>query len=113
MAKFYGAIGFGAQQEIPEDSGNWKLVVTERKLYGDILQNSKRDQENGEVLKEITLQNSISVVADAYASEHFFAIKYVEWAGARWTVTDVKVEGPRLILRLGGVYNGPTPVAAP
>lgn len=113
MARFYGAIGFATQVETPADSGNWENVITERFLSGDILRNSKRDQENGEVLKEITLQNSISVVADAFANENFFAIKYVEWAGARWTVTDVRVEAPRLILRLGGVYNGPTPVATP
>ncbi len=51
----------------------------------------------------------ISIVADAYARGHFFAIRYVEWAGERWTVTNVEVQAPRLILQLGEVYNGPTP----
>jgi len=43
---------------------------------------------------------------------HFFAIRYIEWAGALWTVSDVQVESPRLLLRLGGVYNGPTAATA-
>jgi hypothetical protein len=36
-------------------------------------------------------------------------MRYVEWAGVRWDVTDVEVQRPRLILRLGGVYHGPLP----
>jgi hypothetical protein len=27
--------------------------------------------------------------------------------GTLWTVSDVEVQSPRLLLRLGGVYNGP------
>jgi hypothetical protein len=53
--------------------------------------------------------NSISIVADAFAREQYFAIRYVEWAGVRWAVSDVEVQHPRLILRLGEVYNGLTP----
>jgi hypothetical protein len=52
-------------------------------------------------------------MADAYANEHFFAIRYVEWAGVLWTVSMVEVQSPRLLLRLGEVYNGPTPAVAP
>jgi hypothetical protein len=63
--------------------------------------------------KDLSVSNSISIVASAYASERFFAIKYVEWAGKFWTVTDVTVEAPRLILQLGEVYNGPFPAATP
>ena len=67
-----------------------------------------------QVNDDITVQNSISIVADAYAFEHFFAIRYIRWAGTLWKVSDVEVQRPRLILRLGGVYNGPadpTPIS--
>ncbi|MCA1806977.1 MAG: hypothetical protein LC687_03870, partial [Actinobacteria bacterium] len=57
---------------------------------------------------DLSVGNSISIVADAYANEHFFAIRYIRWAGTLWTVQNVDVESPRLVLRLGGVYNGPT-----
>lgn len=52
--------------------------------------------------------NSISIVADKYANEHFFLIRYVMWEGVRWTVTNVEVRAPRLLLSIGSVYNGPT-----
>ena len=59
---------------------------------------------------DITVGNSISIVADDdYAINHFFKIKYVRWTGVLWTVTNVEVKSPRLILSLGSVYNGPTP----
>jgi hypothetical protein len=63
------------------------------------------------VNNDLTVSNSISIIADAYANEHFFAIRYVDWAGALWTVSEIEIQSPRLILRLGGVYNGPRPEA--
>ena len=107
MAKFYGVIGYGEAIESPADSGVWKDVITERNYFGDILNNIRRFQENEKVNDDLVLSNSISILADAYALNHFFAIRFVEWAGALWTVNTVEVERPRLILRLGGVYNGP------
>ena len=55
----------------------------------------------------------ISIVADPYANENFFAIRYVQWMGTLWKVTEVEVQSPRLLLRLGGKYNGPIPPATP
>lgn len=109
MAKFYGKVGYGETIETPPNSGVWKDVITERPYYGDVLNNIRRFQENQKINDDLTLSNGISIIADPYALNHFFAIRYVEWAGALWTVNTVEVERPRLILRLGGVYNGPTP----
>lgn len=75
---------------------------------GDILRNTRRLQSGESVNDDLSVGNSISIVADAYANEHFFAMRYVQWAGTLWKVSDVEVQSPRLILRLGGVYNGPT-----
>lgn len=106
MAKFYGTIGFGESVEIRP--GVWDDVIVERNYYGDIVRNSRQLTDNQEVNDNLSVQNSISIVADAYANEKFFAIRYIKWAGALWTVADVTVQSPRLTLRLGGVYNGPT-----
>ena len=104
MAKFAGNIGFGESVETKPDV--WQDVIVEKKFYGDVLRNS-RGLENGEkVNNDLTVGNSISIVADAYLNEHFFAIRYIVWQGARWTISDVRVEPPRLILKLGGLYNG-------
>jgi hypothetical protein len=111
MAKFYGSVGFG--ESVETRPGIWEDVITEKKYFGDILRNTRRSQDGENLNNDLSVGNSISIVADAYANEHFFAIRYVEWAGALWTVPNVDVESPRLLLRLGGVYNGPRPAPAP
>lgn len=107
MAKFYGKIGYGATVE--KAPGVWEDVITEISYFGDVIRNTRRLQEGEFVNDNLSVNNSISIVADAYANKHFFAIRYVEWMGALWTISDVEVQSPRLLLRLGGVYNGPTP----
>ena len=106
MAKFHGKIGYAQTTETAP--GVYEEVITERDYYGDIVQNRRLLRGGDQVNPDITLGNSISIVADAYAREHFFAIRYAEWAGVHWTVQDVEVQSPRLILRLGEVYNGLT-----
>lgn len=108
MARFCGEIGYGTSVENPPDSGVWVDEITERKYYGDVTRNTRQLQEREQLNPDITVGNSISIVADAYATQHFFAIRYARWQEALWTVTDVEVQSPRLILRLGGIYNGPT-----
>ena len=113
MAKFYGVVGYGETVETPEGSGGWVDSVSERSYYGDVIRNARSLQESDQLNKELTVSNSISIVADAYAHNHIFAIRYVSWSGALWTVSEVEVQSPRLVLRLGGIYNGPTPVGTP
>jgi hypothetical protein len=104
--KFYGEIGYGTSVET--SPGVWSDVITERAYRGDVLRNTRKSQEGQSVNNDLTVNNSISIVADAYASENFFAIRYIRWAGTLWIVSDVEVQRPRLLLRLGGIYNGPT-----
>lgn len=106
MAKFYGKVGYGENTEV--QPGIWEDVITEVTYMGDVIRNSRQLYDGSKVNDDLTVNNSISIVADAYASKHFFAIRYVEWAGSLWDVSDVEVQAPRLILRLGGVYSGPT-----
>lgn len=107
MAKFHGKVGYGEQTET--SPGVWEDVITEHTYYGDVIRNSRSLSDGENLNKDISVGNSISIVADAFAQDYFWAIRYVEWAGTLWTVTTVEVERPRLILQLGEVYNGPTP----
>lgn len=113
MARFHGKVGYANSVEDPANSGIWKDVITEQGYFGDVTRIS-RQLDNGEQLNDhIRVGNAISIVADQYAIEHFLDIRYVEWEGQRWTVTDVEVQRPRLLLRIGSVYNGPTPDPTP
>lgn len=107
MTKFYGKVGYG--DSIQTAPGVWEEVISERAYYGDVIRNARNLVSDDKVLSDIQANNSISIVADAYANNNFFAMRYVEWAGTRWIVDNVEVQSPRLLLNLGGVYNGPPP----
>lgn len=103
MAKFYGVIGYVETKETAP--GVWREVSEERHYRGDIIRNTRR-WENGQNLNDnLNVSNQFSIVADAYAYEHFFAMRYINWMGASWKITNVEVQRPRLILTVGGVYN--------
>jgi|SRR3954470_14361474 hypothetical protein len=111
MARFHGRVGYGFTVE--STPGVWVDEIVEHSYFGDVIRNARNLREGENLNFDLNIQNSISIVADAYANDHFFAIRYVEWAGVLWTVPSVEVQSPRLILRVGEVYNGPTPAAAP
>lgn len=112
MAKYSGKVGYGPTT-VETAPGVWNEVIVERDYVGDILRNTRKLQSGESVNDDLSVNNSISIVADAYANENFFAIRYVQWMGALWKVTEVEVQSPRLLLRLGGVYNGPVAAPAP
>jgi hypothetical protein len=111
MARFYGEVGYGDSVESPANSGIWKDVITEYSYFGDVIRNTRKLDTGDKLNNDISVGNSISILADQQAINHFFKIKYIRWMGVLWTVDDVEVQSPRLILRLGSVYNGPTPTA--
>lgn len=105
--RYYGVIGYATTKNI--GSGEWKEVITEHHYYGDILRNSRRLQQSSEKINDdINISNQISIIADPYAYSNFHNIRYCEFMGIKWKITDVEVQYPRLILTLGGQYNAQT-----
>lgn len=109
MAKYYGAVGYAESVEgTEENEGIMEDVIVERKYYGDVLRNTRRWESGSDILDNLRINNQFSIVADAYAYDHFFAMKYIRWMGTCWVITNVEVQRPRLLITIGGVYNGPT-----
>lgn len=105
MPKFYGVVGFVYTAE--SAPGVFTEQATEKYLYGDILRNTKQMQNSGRVNDDINISNRLSIIADPYVSNNMYLIRYVVWLGSKWKVVDVDATNyPRLILTLGGVYNG-------
>lgn len=104
MAKFCGKIGYAESVEV--EPGIWKDVITEREFYGELTRISRRLQPSDQLNDNIDISNQISIVADPLAYQPFPLMKYVEFMGAKWKISSVEVQYPRLILTTGGVYNG-------
>ena len=107
MTRFAGKIGYSDTIQIRP--GVWVDHITEREYRGDVLQDSRSlDGAADKLNDDLSINNSFSVVADPYAYQNFHAIRYIWWMGQRWKVRTVEVQRPRLLLTIGGVYNGPT-----
>lgn len=111
--KFYDVVGFSeTTEEVP---GVHKKVITERNYYGDVIKDTRRLEGGQSINDDITIGSSISIVAaDVFANEQFHAMLYVKWRGVLWKIREVDdSQPPRLLLRLGGVYNGARAIPAP
>lgn len=107
MTKFYGKVGYGMNTEIRP--GVYDDTIVEYNYYGDVIRDTRTTRTGDKVNNDLTIGNSFKIVADAFAYEHFYAMRYIEWMGSLWTISEVEVQAPRLVIRVGGVYNGPTP----
>lgn len=103
--KYFGKVGFVYTEEtVP---GVWEEVQTEKDYYGDVLRYSKSYQTTSEKINDdVNFNNQISILTDPFAMNHFQDIKYLEWMGAYWRISNVELQYPRLLLTIGGVYNG-------
>lgn len=102
--RFYGAVGF--EETVNAGRGVFITEIVERTYYGDVIRwSSRRIAETQQQNDDIRMNNSISILADAYASKNYHQIKYVVWDGVKWNVTSVTVGRPRLTLELGDVYS--------
>ena len=104
MAKWYGVIGYDVPTETKP--GVYRHTITERNYYGDIQSAGRRMQSAEQLNDHFVIQNVLSIVADPFALESFRYIRYVSFMNANWEVSHIEVQYPRLVLTLGGIYNG-------
>lgn len=109
--RFYGIVGFWLES-VEIRPGVWKPDIVEKTYVGEVRRNARRFQSTENQTDDLIINNQISIIADLYANEHLHSIRYVEWKGVKWKVSNVTIDYPRLTLELGGVYNGPKSVRA-
>lgn len=109
--RFHGVVGYGISTN--RGNGVWTDDITERTYMGTVLSATRNLEASDKVNDDIRLQNRFSIMADAFALEHFLDMKYIAWQGKLWKVASAEAERPRIVITAGGVYNGPTPEPAP
>lgn len=104
MSRFSGTIGYAVVSEVSE--GIFKEIFVEKPCKGDVQRQTRRLFDSSEINQNLTVNNVFSIVANPYASANIMAMRYLVWHGQKWKVTNVEAQRPRLILTVGGVYNG-------
>ena len=105
MARYCGKIGFSISKETAP--GIYEDDITERTYYGDVVRDLRKENRTDKIVRDVTISNSFSVVADPFAFENFQFIKYLKYMGIAWNVESVEVQYPRLLISVGGRWNGP------
>ena len=103
LPKFYGKIGFA--DTVETTPGVWEENITERPYYGNLVRNTRRLDSSQSVNDNINISNEISIVADPFARNNFHSMRYVTYMNAKWKISSVEVQYPRLILSVGGLWN--------
>lgn len=106
MGKFYGKIGYELIEETAPGVAAERVV--EREYYGDLTRNYRRLESDTKVNNDITLSQDISIVADPFAYNNFTSMRYVRYMGNYWRIVGVEEKYPRLVLTIGGLYDGET-----
>ena len=103
--KWHGVVGY--TERVQDRPGIWVDKITERRYKGDVIRvNSRWTASTDSTNDDLTTNNQLSIVADPFAYQNFQSIKYVEFMGAKWKVTSADPQRPRIILTLGGAWNG-------
>ena len=106
MAKFYGIIGI--VDTIETSPGVWSDDIQEIRYTGDIIRKTRRWESTDNLNPDVTISDSISIIADEFTLASMHLMKYVKWRNAVWAVKNFTVEYPRIQLEIGGLYNGQT-----
>lgn len=104
MARYSGKVGFTIEEE--KAPGVYKKVAREVLMRGNLITASTSFQNSGTVNSDITIGHRISVLGDRFAFSNWHSITYAYLDGVKWRVTSVEIQRPRLLLQLGGPYNG-------
>ena len=104
MAKWFGKIGYATTVQTAPSV--WRPSIVEREYYGDVIRNTSRWSANSESTNDdLNVDVQITIVADPFAYQNFYSMKWIEFMGAKWKITKVEPKHPRLILTVGGVWS--------
>ena len=105
MAKWFGKIGYS--ETVETTPGVWTPRDTVKEYFGDVIRNNTRWSGNSESTNDnLTVNSQISIVSDPFAIEKFYSMKWIEFMGTKWEISSVEPQFPRLLITLGGVWNG-------
>lgn len=105
MAKWFGKVGYS--ETVETTPGVWLPQDTVHEYYGDVKRDNTKWTGNSESTNDnLTVNVQISIVADPFAIEKFYSMKWIDYMGTKWKIVNVEPQFPRLLLTLGGVWNG-------
>lgn len=104
--RWCGKIGFDVQT-YDNDKRRWVSSIVEKEYKGDVIKvfNAQIVGQSDSINENPVITNKFSIIANAFANEHYSTIRYLEYMGVKLKVKNISVETPRLVLSVGGVFK--------
>lgn len=99
-------LGFSSTSEVETRPGVWSKQTREKRHRADVLSYNRNFDSGTNVNEDVTLRNRYSIVMKKNEADQYTEIKYIGVDGIKWKVTAIEFLPPRLILTVGGLYNG-------
>lgn len=106
MAKKHGKVGFIKTEETFDGSGVYVEKRTELPCRIDVVQDHPKWNQAEKVIDDFNINNKYSIIASSFAMENLGYMRYIEVDGFKWKITSAEVLRPRIVLYVGGLYNG-------
>lgn len=104
MPRCSGVIGYALAEET--QPGVWTEDVIEKKYYGDIVRDNRKVIDQGVINGSFNINNNISVISNKFMLDNMAFMRYISFANSKWKINSVDIKPPRIIITLGGLYNG-------
>lgn len=108
--KYKGLVGFVSQGEtVP---GVWSPIENPKMMKGDVISlsssngNGSRIADTGKVNDDVSLNHRVSLMGDTYAFDNYLKMKWIQIGNTKFEINSVEIRRPRLIVSIGGVWNG-------
>lgn len=108
--KYSGMAGV-VEDSIEISPGIWKPAgVREIKATGDFVSSRKEFSVRSDSTNDdVTMSNTISIVMSKDLFNNLSNLRYLTVNGARYKVTSFEINRPRIVITLGGLWNGDVP----
>lgn len=104
--KFSGKAGFRID-DVETEPGVYEPTIVVKAIKGSVVSNRYQHQNSDKsTIDNVRITNQLSIVANQFLNEHISNLMYIEFQGVKWKVESFDIRPPRVVVSLGGVYNG-------
>lgn len=109
--RYSGKLGVSEQTEV--SPGVWEEVITEHDFLGTVTSRSEAVDQGDTVLPRYQITTTVSGLARGVGLLDNSNLRYLTYAGSRWSIRTDQTKYPKLLLYIGEEYHGPVPTGSP